>query len=219
MPRFNYNNLVNAKSMKKILLGLAIVVVIVGAVIYLYPKIGSINTVAQKSVINTTSSVSTMPIHVFVSVAGLLGNNIEFPVTNTTTGDIISVKDTGTEAQNPSSYIYLNNKKIGEIWGYSSKSSFSPNNKYFAVLQAMDEGCAGGCIGFNIPVINLSTGSMVTLQPQPAPYDEFVESYSWDGDSAINVISYPVLNSYRTSPKQLWRYDLTTGSSTLISTQ
>jgi len=185
------------------------------------PKISPIQISENKT---TTSSI-----HVLISNVGLgRGSDTKFPITNTATGDIISTRDSGVAAQNPSSYIFVNQKQVGEIWGYSSSASFSPDNKYFAVLETMDEGCAGNCFSFNVPIINLTNNTMLTIQPQPAPHDEFIESYTWDGDNAIDVTSYYISYSggslttnpdyYRISPKQVWRYNVTTGSSTLIST-
>jgi hypothetical protein len=199
--------------MKKILFGLIILIVIVAGAIYLYPKPQS-NSVASSS--PDMGASSTTPIHVLISNIGF-GSGKIFPITNSSTQDVLSIKDTGNEAQNPSAY----------IGGYQSMSSFSPDNNYFAVLDTYDDGCAGNCFGFSIPVINLASDTIVTLEPQPAPHDEYIESYTWDGNDAIDVTSYEITYSggslitnpdyYRVSPKQVWRYDLTTGSSTLIS--
>ncbi len=57
--------------------------------------------------------------------------------------------------------------------------------------------------------------------------NEVIESYSWHGD-ALDIVSYRVtpeyteqpakLTYYRTSSKELWRYDLTTKQYTLLET-
>jgi archaellin len=203
--------------MKKPLVWLVIVVVVVGGGMYLYARSKTPGTTAPTQT-QTSTSIAPTSTHVLVNTVGLLEDKVDFPVKNAATGDVVSIKNTGIAAQNPSSFIYLNQAKVGEISGYSSMATFSPHNKYFAVLQTMNVGCAGGCLGFSIFVIDLAHGTTISVQPQPAPHNEFVESYAWDGDDAINVTSYPVSDSYRTSPKQIWHYDLKTGSATLVST-
>lgn len=214
--------------MRKIILGLIIIIVIVAVAIYLYPRANTIPTVTSVPAQTSTAPnpSSTPPIHVPINTVNF-GNNVRFPITNTTTQEVISIQDTGVAAQNPSSYIYANLKKVGEISGYSSMASFSPDNSHFAVLQTTDEGCAGDCFGFSISVVDLINGTMITLEPQPYPHDEYIESYVWDSNNAMDVTSYEIAYSggsrttnpdyYRVSPKDVWRYDLTTGSSTLIS--
>jgi hypothetical protein len=212
--------------MKKIILGLVVLVVVIFIAIYFYPKSEPIQTTTQNSTSTASEASSTNVIHDLINVAGFT-DRPSFPIVNTTTKDAISIQDSGLGGQNPDYYIYVNQKKVGEIGGYQSMPSFSPDNNHFAILDAYDEGCAGNCFGFNIPVINLLNDTMITLEPQPAPHDEYIESYSWDGDNAIDVTSYEITYSggslttnpdyYRVSPKEVWRYDLTTGSSTLIS--
>jgi hypothetical protein len=196
-----------------------VILVLVGVAVYisLKPRLQISSNVTPTSSSTSTAGASST-IRVLVSTSGLLEEKVSFPIKNAATGDVISSANATTTAQNPNSSISLNKKKIGEVTEYSSMASFSPNNKYFAVLQTLNEGCAGGCLGFYIFVVNLRSGAAQTLQPQPASHDEFVESYTWDGDDVLDVVSYPVSGSYRTSPKQLWRYDLTTGSSILLST-
>lgn len=206
--------------MKKILLGIALVIIVVGVAIYLYPKTQSVQEVAPTS--TSVKSVSATSTYVFVGQIGL-GEHISWPIVNATTGDSISIQGTNQEAQNPSSYIYVNQKKVGVVGGYLSMPSFSPDNKYFAIQETFDEGCASTCLSFDISVINLEKGTISTIQPNPI--DAYIDSYTWDDDNALDFTSYSIsasttgniTNYYRTSPEQVWQYELTTGNYTLVN--
>jgi hypothetical protein len=106
--------------------------------------------------------------------------------------------------------------------------SFSPDNKYFGFRTNCTYGATS--FGHSLTVISLVSGTMMEIRSPHAernPSNDALESYTWHGDT-IDVVSYLVtpeyteqpakLTYYRTTPKELWRYDLSAKQYTLLET-
>jgi hypothetical protein len=220
--------------MKNPLLILLMVVVVVAAY-FLFSQL------SQKSNISSSDSISTTaPNPILVKIVPFEeGINQIASLKNASTGVVVSFKYIPFNAPNSSADVYVNNLKAGNISGVGiSMPSFSPNNNYFALRSA-------GILGadtytFYINVVNLTNRTILNFKPkiQSSPYlssqyktsflDPYIDSYSWDGTNDIDISSYYLwpdysdashtIQYYRVSPEETWRYDLITGSSTLIAT-
>jgi hypothetical protein len=202
-------------------------IVVLVAVLYIFSILNQhpTQTVTQ----NTTSSQalstpsSSATINVPVNLSFGESDVLNHPIINTSTGATISfISNTNNQTVNEGWIVSLDDKKLGPITGQTvALASFSPDNKYLAFRVSYN--IVQQNIGYNLVIINLTSGAIVGIGTQPQ--GAFIESYTWNSDDTLSVVSYPVSFSimgsqveyYRTAPKQTWQYDPTTGSSSLIS--
>lgn len=125
-------------------------------------------------------------------------------------------------------------------------TGFSPNGRYFAFRMTQTIGLIDTVVSIiDLPATATTTtpqvsfwlgGPSVTpkVNSRPYPTDQFpgstlypyIGTVSWEKDNTLDVSSYYLfryynnashtMTYYRASPEETWRYDLTTGSSTLI---
>jgi hypothetical protein len=151
------------------------------------------------------------------------------------------LKKVDTEARNLAADVYVDqvkvNGKYDEVGGEGeSLFGFSPDNEYFAFRTRWQSGCCAS--DFAIYVIDLTAKRIIRIgSPRRAQdytgegshlgRDVFpvIESYKWGSGDSVNVVFYFVATGsdegggyYRISPKEIWRYDLTTKQYTLLQT-
>jgi glycopeptide antibiotics resistance protein len=159
--------------------------------------------------------------------------------TDEKTGDVVSLKlltDMAHQARNLTYDVEVKGKVIGQAGGQGlSMFGFSPNGKYFAFRSRSVLGCAAMCQDREMYLIDLETlevkflstpslgeGNAVNKDREYSDVEEVIDNYSWMDDSEMDITAYAVGlgtdNLYRITPKQVWRYDLTTGMFTLLRT-
>ncbi len=188
----------------------------------------------------TSSVPSSTVIHALVDIFGNETNftRLTSPFVNTSTKVAISFKKVDTGTRNLAADIYVDqvkvNGKYDEVGGQGeSLFSFSPDNKYFAFRTRWQSGCCAS--DFGIYVIDLTAKKIIEINPPQREQDysgqkesptqsifPLIESYGWD-NGALKITFYFVGFSsdekyYRISPKEIWRYDLTTKQYTLLET-
>jgi hypothetical protein len=213
---------------KKLIVIILIVILILVVGIYFYVYLGKQSrhvTSGSTSTQATAAPSSTQNIHIPVDIfSGDRTGSHQEPITNTSTGETVTFgSNQGNQTMNEGWIVYLNKKKIGVLTGQSTNLfSFSPNNQRLAFR--VNYQINGNNLGYNLVIINVASGTISGIGSQPE--GAFIESYSWEGNDALNIVSYPVSFSYsgngivtyyRIAPKQVWHYDLTTGSSTIVS--
>lgn len=199
-----------------------------------HKPVGSTNSTPTSS-----SATQVLPVSVVPNFSRGSAPQYLTPIKNASTGVTVSFKPLQTDAPNSAARIYIGQKQIGQIGGVDiSADGFSPNNNYLAMTWIGVSGADRRDYGVN--VIDLQKDVVISLSPkiQAAPYtssqyksidlDLYIDSIAWSGDHSLDISSYylwPDFNDasqtiayYRVSPEETWRYDLATGSSTLIST-
>ncbi|MBA3789384.1 hypothetical protein H0X32_03245 [Patescibacteria group bacterium] len=159
--------------------------------------------------------------------------------TNSVTKNSVMLTPQPDGGQNPGYDVLLNGTKVGEFSGYLvSVPAFSPNNAYLAFR--FDNVCGVSCAALSINVTDITSKKVIDIQtPRQmnnpgqniGPRDivnPFIESYSWNSDSTINLVSYFVKTNYndiaktvvydRISAREVWNYNLVTGKYTLVQT-
>lgn len=169
--------------------------------------------------------------------------NTSIPFINPSTQTSISFNSLTDEAHRgnvgPAYEVLVNQKNVGETWGYLLEPSFSPDDKYFGFKTHGNRG--GGAFAEQVYVVDIAKSSLISV-PRPtneprgkiygsakaaADLSGQIESYTWHGD-AIDLVFYFVVleyieakheaDYYRVTPKEIWRFDLTTQKYTLLET-
>jgi hypothetical protein len=208
--------------------------VLIGAGVWYYQKYKTKiqdNSLGHSQNLTSTSVTLSTISHVTIDTFGdYQGHSFRDIFTDTSTKTTITFKDVplgpggGPASGNMSLYMFLNQKKIGEVGvgPVGSEFGFSPDSKYFGWETRFDSGCCH--FSDSIDVINVASGTLIEIRvPDAAARDNaFVESYTWE-KGAINFVVYSVSMEedqkyYPTSPKQIWQYDLNLKTYTLLQT-
>jgi flagellar basal body-associated protein FliL len=232
---------------KKIIIILLLTVIIVTCLgYYLFIRNTSKNEANPPSTVNTVStSPSATTIRAPFKISDLFENEVRltpFKSTNPVTGDVITIQIANNQVQERiSTYdVYVNKKLAGEFGGQSILSpSFSNDDKYFTfrVISA----CGATCYDTNIIVINIANAKLSTINTPQKEKDyegekshigyeinPIIESFVWGVGNKLNInffflaLSYgetsKTVDYYRVSSKEVWSYDLTNSSYTLVQT-
>lgn len=154
---------------------------------------------------------------------------------NKKTGDKIYLKpNQKLSGRNPISDLYLNSTKIGEITDYSvSINQCSPDGRYCIITSESISG--PGITRKIVDIIDIQEKKMINLGLLPRDksiiYEnnipatdkiniiDFIESYKWINNNMLEITAYYIAPDHkRSSPKQIWQYDLSTNKYTLIKT-
>ena len=224
---------------------IVIIVIVVSFAIYYSFHRASVNDLSHMSQSGSVIAVSSMPIHAPFSFGNFfqgevaLYNGQKFIDTNTQNA-VSFQTSSGPQGVNPTFDVLVNGKPARSadpagkptdgVGGFGiAMATFSSDGKYFAFRARNDEGCAGGCQELTLYVVNISKLQTYSVdlpfsQINKDPGEDifhFIESYSWGANNDALVTAYVVGNAatglYRISPKETFDYNLTTGSSTLIS--
>lgn len=157
---------------------------------------------------------------------------------STSTGNTLTfgypLNDVAHQNVNAGFQVYVNKTKIGEIGGeITSVIGFSPNGRHFAVQTSFNNGCAGTCQSFQLYIIDVVSKTIVAVKwPRKvthvvSAYDAdptvFADTQHWDDTGNLlftfySVDHYKDGNFYRSSPKEVWSYNVATGDATLMQT-
>lgn len=223
---------------KKSLAGLIVIVLLI-IIVYIYAKETGKTGIDVSTNTPTSTSASdstTKPIktedtdkpqtYIPVSVTGDTGNTnvaketYKSPITNTT----VSFTDLKIGSRNPSYSVMLDGKAIGEVGGYfSSVPKFSPTNAYLSFQ--VSSVCGANCAHSNLYLVNFASGKLFTIKPPAISGGDFqlIDFYIWSTNgSGLDVTAYSASADdthgfYRTSTKQVWHYDISTGAYSLVS--
>lgn len=231
---------------KKAILSVLLVIALCGiAAYYLFAhRLYSSQTVSSAPTTQPSAS-STVPVCIPVDVFDNAKNISGLSFVDTSTRATVSfgkvVINDGSALGAVDAYV--NNKRVGEVQtGFESLFAFSPDDKYFGFRTQYQYGASG--FGDQLRIVNLSANTMTVVQPPQIearnyPKSKFnpqisdtstlsprIESFIWDGDG-INVTFYFVVSGEynpktnklpycRVSPKEIWRYDLTTKQYSLL---
>jgi hypothetical protein len=181
-----------------------------------------------------SSTLIHVPIDIYAGEQSL-GSVSPTRYADASSGVTISFKNVPGGNRTFFSDVYVNSKNVGQINGQNIWIvGFSPDNKYFAFKTLQSSGSFETYL--NVVDIANSTSTVTLIKPPLREQDyqgeksrlgrgvyPFIESAKWDNDNSLSVIFYFVVTGsdegggyYRISPKQLWRYDLTTKSYTLM---
>lgn len=214
--------------MKKVLIiAIIILVLLVGG----YYWIHYMNSRPTPIVSSTDIRV---PVGIFDGMEGSL-SQITVPFVSTSTGETITLHQTGGTGDNLTYEAYLNGENVGEVdAGWVGFFGFSSDNKYFGIRVASTLGAAATYYGITVldlvnkKAINIQAPSVTSSTPQPPNYETFpvIASGSWGNDDTLNVTAYMAVSDYndqthqsteyRISPVEVWQYNLTTGSYTFL---
>jgi|SRR5690348_3548086 hypothetical protein len=132
-------------------------------------------------------------------------------------------------------YINVNGqnvRRIIEVGGEGSDFDFSVNDKFFAFRTQWQSGCCA--LDFAIFVLDINNKVIFQINPPKREQDyhgpkesptqsifPVIESYEWNKDSSLILTFYfaGYFNDdkyYRISPKEIWRYDLSTKQYTFL---
>jgi hypothetical protein len=151
--------------------------------------------------------------------------------------------DDSVQSRNPVLDVYLDNQLIRPVGkgltvnGYGPVNGvFSPDNKYMAFLtQGV---CGGFCANYDLHIVDIANATMFAAHPprkisdfpgNATPYVYVIPyiSYEWNQDDSLSVTFFFVgdilegrdnITEYRISPKELWRYDISTNKYTFLQT-
>ncbi len=213
--------------MNKKFLSLLIIVIAAGlTAVYLF----SVQPVApvpvpQANQIPTSTASIRVPVDVFGDTVTIRGKSF----VSTSTGAVVSFSkqiDFTDGSANGNVNVSVNNRAIGTVPTDShALFSFSPDGKYFGFRGYGSVGAY--TFDSSLFVIDLKSATIIGISSPHKASDEVIESYAWKGN-AVEIISYivtaeytenPASNKYyRTTPKELWRYDLATKRYTLLET-
>ncbi len=147
--------------------------------------------------------------------------------------DVVSFKiidDELLQPRNPTQGVYINNNKIGEFVAEDiSMPIFSPDNRY-VIFKTMGS-CGAACRYLYTYAVDLASSSISAI-PTPRSEEEYkgeksetedvvpyIESYVWKDENILRVISYFVVDGdTRTSPKEIWDFNIATGKYTFVQT-
>lgn len=161
---------------------------------------------------------------IFNETLGTLYGFTRYPDLGGTGGDIWSLH--GIQKEPPPWKITYQSDQFGAA--ARALASFSPDNRYLAFRTRWNYGIAD--YDFRFMVFDLVSGQTITVGA-PSPMKDvlqneqslYLESYEWR-DNTIQMIWYPLtpekvgddIQLFRTTPKQLWRYDLQTQEYTFV---
>ena len=227
---------INTTIMKYILLVLVLGLIVIGAYLLL-PKGAHLQN-SGVSVASSTPASSSTDFGAVSVFSGARDLKPDFPtIINTSTAMAVSFKNFVSGRGGYTADVYVGTKKAGIVAGRAiAQSVFSSDNQYLALRLVADLGAADIEDTF-IDIFNLKTATSSVIKsplrvPNQGPTDKFIavgpyiESISWEASDSLDVVSYAIgfaiidrnYTYYRVSPKQLWRYDLSTRTYTLLET-
>jgi len=231
---------------RKLRYTMGIVVLVIAAVgcVSIFYRLLSLSGGTQSSSNESSTPSSSLEAIQFLSETQYFKSGI-VPIISTSTGATVSFQNFVAEDRGGgySADVYVNNKNIGRVGGLAfSQPIFSPDGKKLAARFIDYAGGAGSIEDSYLTVIDLANGtsSMINLASfrgagkyryqgdagQFAEVGPYMESFTWNDNSSLDVVIYFVGSTYnvqdktisyhRISSKQVWRYDLASKQYTLL---